>query len=109
MIATGVLLRTLLGLRLLFFAEFFEAWIVPQRIEHRVEPQQRVSEWHARSRKMESQCESSSILLFSKSPFRQARNYLLAAFAAATILSKLGSPRKSSQHGFKRRSPYVAA
>ena len=35
--------------------------------------------------------------------------YLLAALAAATILSKRGSPRKSSQHGLKRRSPYVGA
>src|SRR4029450_5442455 len=32
--------------------------------------------------------------------------YLLAALAAATILSKRLSPRKSSQHGLKRRSPY---
>src|SRR6266516_7737586 len=33
-------------------------------------------------------------------------NHLLAALAAATILSKRGSPRKESQHGLKRRSPY---
>src|SRR6266478_1313814 len=33
--------------------------------------------------------------------------YLLAALAAATILSKRLSPRKESQHGLKRRSPYV--
>jgi len=33
-----------------------------------------------------------------------ATNYLLAALAAATILSKRGSPRKESQHGLKRRS-----
>ena len=39
--------------------------------------------------------------------FSAARNYLLAAFAAATILSKRLSPRRSSQRGFKRRSPYV--
>ena len=32
-------------------------------------------------------------------------NHLLAALAAATILSKRLSPRKSSQHGLKRRSP----
>jgi hypothetical protein len=31
----------------------------------------------------------------------------LAALAAATILSKRLSPRKSSPHGLKRRSPYV--
>src|SRR5947199_10670134 len=36
-----------------------------------------------------------------------ATNYLLAALAAATILLKRGSPRKSSQHGLKRKSPYV--
>ncbi len=36
-----------------------------------------------------------------------ARNYLLAALAAATIFSKRLSPRKSSQHGLKQRSPYV--
>ena len=35
--------------------------------------------------------------------------YLLAALAAATILSKRGSPRKSSQHGLRSRSPYVTA
>jgi hypothetical protein len=34
------------------------------------------------------------------------RIYLLAALAAATILSKRGSPRKSSQRGSKRSSPY---
>src|SRR4029453_6080680 len=32
--------------------------------------------------------------------------YLLAALAAATILSKRGSQRKASQQGLKRRSPY---
>jgi hypothetical protein len=31
------------------------------------------------------------------------KNYLLAALAAATILSKRLSPRESSQHGLKRR------
>jgi hypothetical protein len=36
-----------------------------------------------------------------------ATNYLLADLAAATILSKRASPRKGSQHGLKRRSPYV--
>jgi hypothetical protein len=36
-----------------------------------------------------------------------ATTYLLAALAAAMILSKRLSPRKSSQHGLKRRSPYV--
>jgi hypothetical protein len=36
-----------------------------------------------------------------------ATNYLLAALAAATILPKRLSPRKSSQHGLKRRSPYI--
>jgi len=35
-----------------------------------------------------------------------AAGYLLAALAAATILSKRGSPRRESQHGLKRRSPY---
>jgi hypothetical protein len=40
-------------------------------------------------------------------PFLRDNNYLLAALAAATILSKRGSPRKESQHGLKRRSPYV--
>jgi len=34
-----------------------------------------------------------------------ATNYLLAALAAATIWSKRGSPRKSSQRGLKRRHP----
>jgi hypothetical protein len=34
-------------------------------------------------------------------------NHLLAALAAATILSKRGSPRKESQHGLNLRSPYV--
>jgi len=36
--------------------------------------------------------------------FNAATNYLLAALAAATILSKRLSPRKESQHGLKRRS-----
>ena len=31
---------------------------------------------------------------------------MLAALAAATILSKRGSPLKESQHGLNRRSPY---
>src|SRR6059058_5669722 len=35
--------------------------------------------------------------------------YLLAALAAAMILSKRLSPRRLSQHGFKRRSPYVGS
>jgi hypothetical protein len=35
-----------------------------------------------------------------------AAGYLLAALAAATILSKRLSPRKSSQHGLNLRSPY---
>src|SRR6266700_1916401 len=35
-----------------------------------------------------------------------ANNYLLAALAAATILSKRLSPRKESQHGLNLRSPY---
>jgi len=39
--------------------------------------------------------------------FFWATSYLLAALAAATALSKRLSPRKSSQHGFKRSSPYV--
>ena len=39
--------------------------------------------------------------------FSEQWNYLLAALAAATILSKRLSPRKESQHGFKSRSPYV--
>lgn len=39
--------------------------------------------------------------------FSARGNYLLAALAAARILSKRLSPRKSSQHGLKRRSPYV--
>src|SRR5438094_3686043 len=38
-----------------------------------------------------------------------AAGYLLAALAAATILSNRLSPRKESQHGLKRRSPYVGA
>src|SRR5438874_13790827 len=33
-------------------------------------------------------------------------NHLLAALAAATILSKRLSPRKESQHGLNLRSPY---
>ena len=38
---------------------------------------------------------------------RFSADYLLAALAAATILSKRLSPRKESQHGSNRRSPYV--
>ena len=33
----------------LLFAEFLEAWIIPERIEHRIEPEQRGSEGHALS------------------------------------------------------------
>jgi hypothetical protein len=36
---------------------------------------------------------------------RAVWRYLLAALAAATILSKRLSPRKESQQGLKRRSP----
>ena len=43
---TGVLLRTLLGLRLLFFAEFLEARIIPEWIEHWIKLKQRGSERH---------------------------------------------------------------
>src|SRR5437667_10000527 len=37
---------------------------------------------------------------------RAVLHYLLATLAAATMLSKRLSPRKESQHGLKRRSPY---
>jgi len=46
LIATGVLLRTLLDLRLPFLAEFLEARILAERIEHRIEPKERGSERH---------------------------------------------------------------
>src|SRR4029434_2156554 len=42
-----------------------------------------------------------------RSTFLRRRAYLLAALAAATTLSKRLSPRKESQHGLRRRSPYV--
>ena len=38
--------RNRAGSRLLFLAEFLEARIIPKRIEHRIEPEQRWSEWH---------------------------------------------------------------
>ena len=34
--------------RLLFFAEFLEAWIIPERIEHWIEPEQRRSKRYAK-------------------------------------------------------------
>jgi hypothetical protein len=39
--------RNRAGSRLLFFAKFLEARIIPERIEHRIEPEQRRSERHA--------------------------------------------------------------
>ena len=41
---TAVLLRTLIRLRLLFLAEFLKARVIPKRIEHGIEPEQRRSE-----------------------------------------------------------------
>ena len=38
--------RNRAGSRLLFLAEFLEARIIPERIEHRIEPEQRGSERH---------------------------------------------------------------
>src|SRR6266545_7204346 len=53
--------------------------------------------------------EQNDLALWAANPPSQdygAAGYLLAALAAATILSKRLSPRKESQHGLKRRSPY---
>ena len=53
---------------------------------------------------------AADLLFWARNPPLQgygAAGYLLAALAAATILSKRLSPRKESQHGLKRRSPYV--
>src|SRR6266496_5812413 len=54
--------------------------------------------------------EQNDLALWAANPPSQdygAAGYLLAALAAATILSKRLSPRKESQHGLKRRSPHV--
>ena len=37
-----------------FFAEFLEARIIPERIEHRIEPEQRRSKRHAFSQRAEA-------------------------------------------------------
>jgi hypothetical protein len=55
-----------------------EARIIPKRIKHGIEPEQRVSEWQNLSEKFSLYCFGAS---------------------EATIFSKRGSPRSGSQKG----------
>src|SRR5438874_12779573 len=66
------------------FAEFLEAPIVPQRIEHWIEPEQGGSVRRKLSEKFSLYCFGAS---------------------EATICSKLGSPRSGSQSGCRRSQP----
>ena len=79
-----VLLERRAKLLWFLFPEFLEARIVPQRIEHRIEPEQRGSEWRNLSEKFSVYC-----------------------FGAreATICSKRGSPRSGSQNGSSFKAP----
>ena len=61
-----------------FLAEFLEARIIPERIEHRIEPEQRGGERRKLSEKVSLYCFSAN---------------------EVTIFSKRGSPRSGSQKG----------
>jgi hypothetical protein len=59
--------------------------------------------------RVQQQQQQNDLFFWATNPPSQgygAAGYLLAALAAATILSKRLTPRKESQHGLKRRSPY---
>src|SRR6266700_7374304 len=66
-------------------SEFLEARIIPQRIEHRIESEQRGSKRRKLSEKFSVYCFGTS---------------------EATIFSKRGSPRSGSNIGCSLRSPY---
>src|SRR5437879_651457 len=66
------------------FAEFLEARIIPERIEHRIEPEQRRSQRRKLSEKFSVYCFGAN---------------------EATICSKRGSPRSGSQKGSSFRAP----
>ena len=70
--------------RLLFLAEFLEARIIPKRIEHRIEPEQRGSERQNLSEKPSLYCFGAN---------------------EAAIFSKRGSPRSESHSGRSLRKP----
>ena len=70
--------------RPLFLAEFLKARIIPKRIEHRIEPEQRGSERQNLSEKVSLYCFGAS---------------------EATIFSKRGSPLSASQKGSSFNPP----
>src|SRR5205814_2625270 len=68
--------------------EFLETRIIPERIEHWIEPEQSGSQWRNLSEKLSLYCFGAS---------------------EATIFSKRGSPRRGSHWGGRRRSPQDGA